>query len=98
MSPANSRQYKIASIPGDGIGNEVVPEGMRVVETAARKFGFPVALEEFEWSCERYLKTGEMMPKDGLEQLRPFDAIFLGAVGHPAVADHSPLWGLRIAI
>src|SRR5689334_20763851 len=95
---ASSRSYKIATIPGDGIGREVVPEGIRVAEAAARRFGFSLSWKEFDWSCERFLKTGSMMPGDGLEQLRPFDAIFLGAVGHPSVADHVSLWGLLIPI
>jgi len=95
---AASKTYKIATIPGDGIGREVVPEGIRVAEAASRRFGFSLAWKEFDWSCERYLKTGRMMPEDGLQQLRPFDAIFLGAVGHPSVADHVSLWGLLIPI
>jgi len=98
MTPSTSRSYKIATIPGDGIGREVVPEGIRVAEAAARRFGFSLSWKEFDWSCERFLKTGRMMPEDGLEQLRPFDAIFLGAVGHPSVADHVSLWGLLIPI
>jgi tartrate dehydrogenase/decarboxylase/D-malate dehydrogenase len=98
MTPPTARNFKIATIPGDGIGREVVPEGIRVAETAARRFGFSLSWKEFDWSCERYLKTGRMMPEDGLEQLRPFDAIFLGAVGHPSVADHVSLWGLLIPI
>src|ERR1700757_1469693 len=95
---ASSPSYKIATIPSDGIGREVVPEGIRVAEAASRRFGFSLSWKEFDWSCERYLKTGGMMPEDGLEQLRPFDAIFLGAVGHPSVADHVSLWGLLIPI
>src|SRR6201998_3022152 len=98
MTPSTSRSYKIATIPGDGIGREVVPEGIRVAEAAARRFGFSLSWKEFDWSCERYLKPARMMPEDGLEQLRPFDAIFLGAVGHPSVADHVSLWGLLIPI
>src|SRR5205807_3327254 len=98
MTPSTSKSYKIATIPGDGIGREVVPEGIRVAEAAARRFGFSLSWKEFDWSCERYLKTGRMMPEDGLEQLRAFDAIFLGAVGHPSVADHVSLWGLLIPI
>src|ERR1700733_6269179 len=98
MTVAQSKTYKIAAIPGDGIGREVVPEGIRVAEAAARRFGFSLQWKEFDWSCERYLKTGRMMPEDGLDQLRPFDAIFLGAVGHPSVADHVSLWGLLIPI
>src|SRR5712692_1321918 len=83
---------------GDGIGKEVVPEGIRVLEAAGRRFGFECRWQEFDWSCETYLKTGRMMPADGLQQLRPFDAIFLGAVGHPSVPDHVSLWGLLIPI
>src|SRR3984957_5424198 len=98
MSASQSNSYKIAAIPGDGIGREVLPEGIRVAEAAARRFGFSLQWKEFDWSCEVYLKTGRMMPEDGLDQLRPFDAIFLGAVGHPSVADHVSLWGLLIPI
>jgi tartrate dehydrogenase/decarboxylase/D-malate dehydrogenase len=91
-------RHRIAVIPGDGIGNEVVPEGMRVLEAAARRFGFELEWKEFDWSCEVYAKTGRMMPEDGLEQLRAFEAIFLGAVGFPGVPDHVSLWGLLIPI
>jgi tartrate dehydrogenase/decarboxylase / D-malate dehydrogenase len=90
--------YKIAVIPGDGIGKEVVPEGLRVLEAAGKKFGIQYAFTHFDWSCETYAKTGKMMPEDGLDQLRPFDAIFLGAVGYPGVPDHISLWGLLIPI
>lgn len=90
--------YKIAVIEGDGIGREVVPEGIRVLEAAARRFNLSLSWQHFPWSCETYLKTGRMMPEDGLEQLRPFDAIFLGAVGYPGVPDHISLWGLLIPI
>jgi tartrate dehydrogenase/decarboxylase/D-malate dehydrogenase len=90
--------YKIAVIPGDGIGKEVVPEGLRVLEAAARRFDLKLACTHFDWSCETYFKTGKMMPEDGLAQLRPFDAIFLGAVGYPGVPDHISLWGLLIPI
>src|SRR5579862_8112312 len=92
------RKYKIAAIPGDGIGREVVPEGIRVIEAAGRRFGFSAAFHNFDWSCESYLQTGRMMPADGLEQLRAFEAVFLGAVGHPDVPDHISLWGLLIPI
>ena len=92
------KTYRIAVIPGDGIGKEVVPEGIRVLEAVARRFGFALQRREFDWSCETYLRTGAMMPADGLEQLRGFDAIFLGAVGHPSVPDHVSLWGLLIPI
>ena len=90
--------HRIAVIPGDGIGKEVVPEGMRVLEAAGRRFGFELEWTTFDWSCERYAKTGSMMPDDGLEQLRKFEAIFLGAVGFPGVPDHVSLWGLLIPI
>ena len=93
-----AKTYKIAAIPGDGIGREVVPEGMRVLDAAGRRFGFDLQWHEFDWSCERYAKTGSMMPADGLEQLGAHDAIFLGAVGFPGVPDHVSLWGLLIPI
>jgi len=73
--------YKIAAVPGDGIGKETVPEGLRVLEAAASRFGFKLKTTDYDWSCERYTKLGAMMPQDGLEQLREHDAIFLGAVG-----------------
>ena len=68
-----AKRYEIAAIPGDGIGKEVVPEGMRVLEAAARRFGFSLRWRDFDWSCERFAKTGAMMPADGLEQLRALD-------------------------
>jgi tartrate dehydrogenase/decarboxylase/D-malate dehydrogenase len=92
------RNYRIAVIEGDGIGREVVPEGLRVLEAAGRKYHINFEWVHFDWSCELYLKTGRMMPEDGFEQLRSFDAIFLGAVGHPDVPDHVSLWGLLIPI
>src|SRR5216117_975515 len=90
--------HRIAAIPGDGIGKEVVPEGIRALEAAGRRFGFQFSWREFDWSCETYARTGRMMPADGLQQLRDFDAIYLGAVGHPSVPDHVSLWGLLIPI
>jgi tartrate dehydrogenase/decarboxylase/D-malate dehydrogenase len=90
--------YKIAVIEGDGIGREVVPEGLRVLEAAGRRYDITFSWQHFDWSCETYLKTGRMMPADGLEQLRGFDAIYLGAVGYPGVPDHVSLWGLLIPI
>ena len=77
------KTYKIAVIEGDGIGREVVPEGIRVLDAAASRFDFSLSWQHFDWSCQTYLKTGHMMPEDGLEQLRPFDAVYLGAVGYP---------------
>ena len=92
------KSYKIAVIEGDGIGHEVVPEGVRVLEAAARRFDFSLSWQHFNWSCKTFLATGRMMPEDGLEQLRRFDAVFLGAVGWPGVPDHVSLWGLLIPI
>jgi tartrate dehydrogenase/decarboxylase/D-malate dehydrogenase len=91
-------KHRIAVIPGDGIGNEVVPEGIRVLEAAGRRFGVEFQFDEFPWSCEHYARTGLMMPEDGIEQIRTHDAIFLGAVGFPGVPDHVSLWGLLIPI
>jgi tartrate dehydrogenase/decarboxylase / D-malate dehydrogenase len=90
--------HRIAVIPGDGIGNEVVPEGMRVLEAAAAKYGFSLRWDQFPWSCAFYKKHGRMMPEDGLAQIRGHDAIYLGAVGFPGVPDHVSLWGLLIPI
>ncbi len=92
------KTFNIAVIAGDGIGKEVVPEGIRVLEAAGKRFGFQLKWQPFDWSCETYVKTGKMMPADGLQQLQPFDAVFLGAVGHPSVPDHVSLWGLLIPI
>ncbi len=93
-----AKTYKIAVIAGDGIGREVVPEGIAALDAAGRRFGFSFAWTEFPWSCETYAETGQMMPDDGLDQLTPHDAIFLGAVGFPGVPDHISLWGLLIPI
>ena len=90
--------HTIAMIPGDGIGKEVVPAAARVLDVAGKRFGFELQWTRFDWSCETYTKTGRMMPEDGLEQLRRFEAIFLGAVGFPGVPDHVSLWGLLIPI
>ena len=92
------KKFRIAVIPGDGIGMEVVPEGMRVLEVVGGKYGISFKWYEFPWSCETYLKTGRMMPEDGLTTIRNHDAIFLGAVGFPGVPDHVSLWGLLIPI
>jgi tartrate dehydrogenase/decarboxylase/D-malate dehydrogenase len=92
------KTFNIAVIAGDGIGKEVVPEGIRVIQAAGQRFSFRLQCQAFDWSCETYVRSGKMMPDDGLRQLRPFDAIFLGAVGHPSVPDHVSLWGLLIPI
>ena len=92
------KRYNIAVIPGDGIGKEVVPEGLRVLEAVAKKHQFKLNTTPFDWSCETYHATGRMMPEDGLDRLAEFDSIFLGAVGFPGVPDHISLWGLLIPI
>ncbi len=95
--PTN-RVYRLAVIPGDGIGKEVVPEGVRVLETAAQKFGFELRQDHFDFaSCDYYEKHGRMMPEDWKEKIGRHDAIFFGAVGWPAkVPDHVSLWGSLI--
>lgn len=89
---------RIALIPGDGIGKEVVPVGTAVLEAAARRFGFDLSFDTFPWGCEFYLSHGHMMPAEGLEILGQYDAIYLGAVGDRRVPDHISLWGLLIPI
>ncbi len=90
--------YRIAVIPGDGIGREVMPPALAVLDAAAAKFGFAVEPRHFDWSCETFKASGRMMPEDGIERLRDHDAILLGAVGFPGVPDHVSLWGLLIPI
>ncbi len=90
--------HRIAVIPGDGIGKETVPESLRVLDAAARRFNFSLTFDEYDWSCETYQKTGAMMPGDGMERLGEADSILLGAVGWPGVPDHISLWGLLIPI
>ncbi len=93
------KNYKIAVIAGDGIGPEVIEQGIRVLEqAAAQDGGFSFEFTRFPWGCEYYLKTGRMMPEDGMEQLAGFDAIYLGAVGAPGVPDHVSLWDLLLKI
>ncbi|MBI2296183.1 MAG: tartrate dehydrogenase [Betaproteobacteria bacterium] len=93
------REYRIAAIPGDGIGVEVIGAGLRVLEVlAGRDRGFRLKVEHFPWSSDYYLKHGRYIPEGGLDQLRKFDAIFFGAVGSPKVPDHVSLWGLRLPI
>jgi tartrate dehydrogenase/decarboxylase / D-malate dehydrogenase len=89
---------RIAVIPGDGIGKEVIPVGMRVIDTAGKKFGFEFEWDVLPWGCEYYQKTGRMMPGDGIDTLKGYDAIYLGAVGAPGVPDDVSLWGLLIPI
>jgi tartrate dehydrogenase/decarboxylase/D-malate dehydrogenase len=88
------KSYRIAAIPGDGIGNEVIPAGIEVLA----KLQVGLEFEHFDWSSDRYKKTGAYIPEGGLEKLKRFDAIFFGAVGAPDVPDHVSLWGLRLPI
>ncbi len=98
MTQPQARRWRIAVLPGDGIGVEVVPEGVRVLESAARRFDIALELEHFDFaSCDYYLRTGSMLPPDWKEVLGGFDAIFFGAVGWPdKVPDHISLWGSLI--
>ncbi|NUR94730.1 MAG: tartrate dehydrogenase [Kribbellaceae bacterium] len=89
---------RLALIPGDGIGAEVMDSAKVVLGQVERSSGVAFELTEFDWSCERYQQTGAMMPADGIDVLRSFDAILLGAVGWPGVPDHVSLWGLLIPI
>ncbi|NDL65830.1 tartrate dehydrogenase [Acerihabitans arboris] len=93
------RNYKIAAIPADGIGTEVIAAGVSVLESLQKRLGnVSFAIEHFDWGSDYYKKHGVMMPTDGLETLKNFDAIYFGAVGAPDVPDHITLWGLRLPI
>lgn len=93
------KTYKIAAIPGDGIGQEVIAAGLEVLEQLARRDGgFRLDVQHFDWGSDYYKRTGLMMPADGLDKIRHCDAIYFGAVGAPDVPDHVTLWGLRLAI
>jgi len=93
------RTHKIAALGGDGIGPEVVEAGVEVLAVCAeRDGGFALAVERFDWGSDYYRKHGMMMPADGADRLRAFDAILFGAVGSPGIPDHVTLWGLRLAI
>src|SRR5262249_50514337 len=93
------KSYRIAAIPGDGIGQEVIAAGVEVLTALAeRDGGFALAFESLDWGSDYYQRYGVMMPANGLEALKDFDAIYFGGVGAPWVPDHSSLWGLRLAI
>ncbi|WP_158816234.1 tartrate dehydrogenase [Methylocapsa sp. S129] len=93
------KRYRIAAIPGDGIGKEVIAAGIEVLAALARRDGgFDLAFDHFDWGSDYYKATGLMMPQDGRDQIKNHDAIFFGAVGAPDVPDHISLWGLRLAI
>jgi tartrate dehydrogenase/decarboxylase/D-malate dehydrogenase len=92
-------RHRIAVIPGDGIGREVIAAGLEVLRALqTRAPGLELAFEQFDWGSDRYRAQGTMMPADGVERLRGFDAIYFGAVGDPAIPDDVTLWGLRLAI
>ena len=90
--------FKIAVIPGDGVGNEVIPATLQVLEHVSRKFNATFAFTEYDWGADYYVRNGRMMPADAIELLRPMDAILLGAVGHPDIPDHITLNGLLLPI
>jgi tartrate dehydrogenase/decarboxylase/D-malate dehydrogenase len=93
------KTYRIAVLPGDGIGKEVVPVGVQVLQAVVEKLGtFSLAFESFPWGCEYYLETGEVMPGDAIECLRSFDAILFGAAGHPKVPDYLSAWRMIMVI
>src|ERR1700753_3019786 len=93
------RRYRIAVIPGDGIGKEVIPAGLEVLKAVAeREGGIEWSFDQFDLGSDTYRSTGLMMPDDGSEQIKDHNAIYFGAVGSPEVPDHISLWGLRLAI
>ena len=93
------RQYRIASIPADGIGPEVIAAGLEALDAVAtRDGGFTLSIDHLDWGSARYRRTGALMPTDGLDRLRTVDAILFGAVGAPDIPDHVTLWGLRLPI
>ena len=90
------KSYRIAVIPGDGIGKEVIPVGQSVADKVAASCGFSLEWTPFDWSCDRFVAEGAMMPEDAIEQLKAFDAIYLGAIGWPTVPDHISIWNSLI--
>lgn len=99
LTPTNARRHKIAAIPADGIGPEVIEAGLEVLEALQwRCNGLSFEVTRYDWGSAYYKKYGRMMPSDGLEQLRNHDAIYFGAVGAPDIPDHITLWGLRLPI
>ena len=92
------RRYRIAAIPADGIGPEVISAGLEALEALASRAGFALDVDHYDWGSDYYRRTGRMMPADGLAQLQAADAIYFGAVGAPDLPDHMTLWGLRLAI
>ena len=92
------RRYRIAAIPADGIGPEVIDAGLEVLDALAARAGFALDVDRYDWGSDHYRRTGRMMPADGLDRLRGAEAIYFGAVGAPDLPDHVTLWGLRLAI
>ncbi|WP_193369390.1 tartrate dehydrogenase [Pelagibius marinus] len=93
------KKHKIAVVPGDGVGPEVIAAGLEVLQAVAEADGgFTFESQSFDWGSDRYRRVGSMMPEDGVETLRGFDAIYFGAVGDPDIPDHITLWELRLAI
>ena len=93
------KTYKIAAIPGDGIGTEVIDAGVEVLQALATREGtFALEFDHFDWGGEYYKKHGRMMPENGRDQIKGHDAILFGSAGHPDIPDHITLWGLRLAI
>ena len=92
------RAYRVALIPGDGIGKEVVPAARLVIDAVGQRFRFASDWTDFDWSCELHSRTGSMTGGRSIEELADQDAIFLGAIGYPGVPDHVSLWGLLIPI
>jgi tartrate dehydrogenase/decarboxylase/D-malate dehydrogenase len=95
---ANAHSYKIAVIAGDGIGREVIPAGIAALEAATRGSNVSLSFTELPWGCDYYLRTGRMMDADGFERIATFDAIYLGAIGAPTVADHIAVWELLLPL
>src|SRR3546814_11725757 len=93
-----NRIPRIAAIPGDGIGTEVIEAGLTVLSVLEKREAFRFEVERFDWGSDHYLRHGRMMPADGLERIRGLDAILFGSAGDPRVPDHVRLWGLRPAV
>ncbi len=98
MQSRSDKLFRIALIPGDGIGKEVVPASVEVLEAVGRKHGFGFTWSEHDWGCERLVRSGELMPKGAIEEVRQQDAILLGAIRAPEVPDHISLWGILIPL
>src|SRR3954471_23679287 len=93
------KTYRIAAIPGDGIGMEVIDAGVEVLKALAERDGsFAMKFDHFDWGGDYYLRHGRMMPENGRDMIKDHDAILFGSAGHPDIPDHITLWGLRLAI